>query len=331
MPEAIPTQTPVKDALNDEYLGLPFLKGSGGRLRIGPTPAAAEKDVAASWLGWSGDFGSWSGTTVNTGLNGISRLVVGPHSQNVLGPGQIVGLQPQGSDLNDYPYICLQTGAGPTRLVRTDWRCMALGAGLADARPHQFFLDDAFYGVSVNGIAQLIQDAARRIEQVLNDIAVKVVAQAAQPRGIVELRGPVVAEAPAPAVVSHEALAHQLRTLSGLPASDLAAMLGVTRESFQRWLSGGPIKPTNENHLRYLCGLMLEAKRKLGVEGLASWLRTPVELDKSDRTPLDLLKAGLFGPVHAAIVKLPDPRPIVDSRVVGLHKLIEPEEDWVSS
>jgi transcriptional regulator with XRE-family HTH domain len=128
----------------------------------------------------------------------------------------------------------------------------------------------------------------------------------------------------------HAAAARELRDMTSLSAADLAAIIGVTRESYQRWLGGGSIKPLNESLLYYVRAILRDAVRRLGQARMNEWLRAPVEVSHSSVSPLDMIRAGRVDEVHALVVRLRDPRPIVNDQVVALQRAEDDTEDtWI--
>jgi len=171
---------------------------------------------------------------------------------------------------------------------------------------------------ALNRVVNAVADNLKRIEWLQRE---DVLSSGAAGTAVVAEQVPV--EPP-----SHSVAAKNLRDMTGLSAGELAAMLGVSREAYQRWLGGGAIKGLNEEHLRYLYGLMAEGQRRIGRQGLSAWLRTPVHLaSQVSETPIGLLNKGLFTAVHSLIVELPDPNPVVDGRYVALRKMLKEEED----
>ncbi|MDQ3342977.1 MAG: hypothetical protein M3524_05330 [Actinomycetota bacterium] len=112
----------------------------------------------------------------------------------------------------------------------------------------------------------------------------------------------------------HAVLALRLREMTGLPATRLAAALGVGREQFQRWVAGSPISATRHGQLRYLHWLAADAARRLGTEA-HPWWRTP---GPDGRSPEDLLQARLVEVLHARVADLADDAPVVDGVLVTL-------------
>lgn len=128
---------------------------------------------------------------------------------------------------------------------------------------------------------------------------------------------------------AHAQAAIRLRASTALPAAELAEVLRVSREAFQRWIGGGAIKPANEMQLFYLETVVRDAVRRLGTGPFQAWLRSPLAVaEGSTETPLGLLKAGRFDEFHRMVVQLPDSEPVVDGQVVALrYRSKEPEED----
>lgn len=135
---------------------------------------------------------------------------------------------------------------------------------------------------------------------------------------------------------THSRLARELRALTGLPASALAMAFGVTREQYQRWVSGRPISDVRHGQLIYAHTIAAEVARKLGSDQAPVWWRTQLS---SGETPEQLLRRRNLALVYESVVSLPDPRPVVDDVELGLRPRddgwseeppegIEAQDDW---
>lgn len=135
---------------------------------------------------------------------------------------------------------------------------------------------------------------------------------------------------------AHSRLARELRDLTGLPAASLASAFGVSREQYQRWISGRPISDIRHGQLVYAHTIAVDSVRKLGVDGARVWWRTPAF---GGETPEDFMRRRNLAAVYRLVVELPDPRPLVGSVEPGLRSRdddwdeeapegIEDQEDW---
>jgi len=120
----------------------------------------------------------------------------------------------------------------------------------------------------------------------------------------------------------HSRLAAELRALTGLPAASLAAAFGVSREQYQRWLSGRPISSVRHGQLVYTHSIAAEVVRKLGESNAKIWWRTP---RPSGSTPEQSLRERDLAVVYRAAVDIADPRPVVGKTLLGLRRL---DESW---
>lgn len=125
----------------------------------------------------------------------------------------------------------------------------------------------------------------------------------------------------------HVRIAEEVRELTGLPTSSLAASLGVRREQYQRWLRGWPISAARHGQLIYLHTIANDVARRLGNEAVQIWWRTPIIDD--GRTPEQLLQERRTDLVYQLATKLPDSSPEHDGMLLGLRtrQLIDDDED----
>jgi hypothetical protein len=129
-------------------------------------------------------------------------------------------------------------------------------------------------------------------------------------------------------LLSHAAAARGLREMTGQPDAKLGPALGVSRVSFSRWATGGPISSMHRSRLFYVHTLAKDAIRRLGKDEFQSWLVTPIDVRAGEAAvPLDLLERGWYDDVHRLIVELPDPEPIVDGEHVALRRRILEHDD----
>lgn len=128
---------------------------------------------------------------------------------------------------------------------------------------------------------------------------------------------PEARPSPEPATIepAHTRLARELRELTGLPASALGSALGVTREQYQRWLSGGAISDVRHGQLVYLHTIAADVHRRLGPPATTLWWRTPTP---SGPTPADLVARRQADTVYRLAASISDPAPVVDGVIVGL-------------
>ena len=71
--------------------------------------------------------------------------------------------------------------------------------------------------------------------------------------------------------------ASHLRELSGLDVESLAAIFGVSRVTYHRWLKGFPPKRRHHDAMLMVLPLLEEAAHRLGSPAaVATWLLTPV-------------------------------------------------------
>ena len=110
----------------------------------------------------------------------------------------------------------------------------------------------------------------------------------------------LASDCPAP---RHSELARELRDNSGLSAAVLGDALGVSREQFQRWMSGRPISDPRHGQLAFLHTVARELVRKLGDEGARIWWQTP---GADGVAPKELLQRRLLDRVHMLVVEEAD-------------------------
>lgn len=101
----------------------------------------------------------------------------------------------------------------------------------------------------------------------------------------------------------HAVLAREIRQLTGLPAGLLGEALGVTREQFQRWMSGRSISDTRHGQLVFLHTIARELVRKTAAEDARIWWHTP---GPQGVAPKVLLQQRLLDAIHHLIVELPE-------------------------
>lgn len=130
------------------------------------------------------------------------------------------------------------------------------------------------------------------------------------------LRTPQVrASAPTVAEPHHARLAREVREITRLSTSVLAASMGVTREQYSRWISGRAISPMRHGQLQYLHTIIRDLLRRLGDEQAVVWLQTPLG---DDGSPAAMLARRRLDLVHRAVVALPDSQPVRDDTIVAL-------------
>ena len=99
-----------------------------------------------------------------------------------------------------------------------------------------------------------------------------------------------------------DALARDVRELSGLTTESLGALFPVARESYQRWVSGKSAPA--EHDLRRLLALRhLFAELHGRVANPLHWVLSPK--DRHGQTPYDLLKSGRLTDVWDLVIDLP--------------------------
>lgn len=80
----------------------------------------------------------------------------------------------------------------------------------------------------------------------------------------------------------------RLREISGLKVERLAEILGVSRTTYHKWLSGSPLHDAHREHLFEVLSLVEEATQRLGSPGATNtWLLTPVSPEGNK--PIDYL------------------------------------------
>lgn len=104
-------------------------------------------------------------------------------------------------------------------------------------------------------------------------------------------------------VLDAKELTRRALVLSGLTRDQLAAAMGVRRQSVQNWLgSHGGISPDNQERLRDLVSLFERARRKLGSSRhVSNWLTTPVGENK--QSPLELLTVSGIDAVKGHLLR----------------------------
>lgn len=125
---------------------------------------------------------------------------------------------------------------------------------------------------------------------------------------------------------------------AGLSQTDLAALLGVTRQTLYLWRGGGHITTANMRRVLLTRDILEKAATRLTTRaGLSGWLHTP--RGASSTTPADYLKRGDFDRARLLAVSSPSShvRPPLwtrdaipnEHRVGEEHRqLPEPPESW---
>ncbi len=82
--------------------------------------------------------------------------------------------------------------------------------------------------------------------------------------------------------------AKRLREISGLKVERLAEIFGVSRTTYNNWMSGSSLHDTHREHLLEVLSLVEEAAQRFGSPGaLNTWLLTPVSPE--GKKPIDYL------------------------------------------
>jgi hypothetical protein len=113
------------------------------------------------------------------------------------------------------------------------------------------------------------------------------------PRSEMETMGVTPVEGqrdPAPPVSESAAAAREIRALSGLTAEQLGDLFPVSRESFQRWLTGTPPNQVNLARLMALRHFLRALSDR--VDDPRAWLYAPLGVGPDAITPYDLLRRG---------------------------------------
>ncbi|MBI4493095.1 MAG: hypothetical protein HY690_09935 [Chloroflexi bacterium] len=98
--------------------------------------------------------------------------------------------------------------------------------------------------------------------------------------------------------------AERLRELSGLGASRLAAIFGVSRVTYQNWVAGTTPQDGRREHLLEALALVEEAAHRLSdPRATGDWLLTPVS--PMGRKPIDLLAAREYETSRGFVLRLP--------------------------
>lgn len=118
----------------------------------------------------------------------------------------------------------------------------------------------------------------------------------------------------------HSIRARELREMTGIRASTLAAGFGVSREQYQRWISGKSISATRNGQLVFWHGLANEIQRKLGLAAARIWWKTPCE---ATRTPEQMFLHGDGRELYDQIVRIPEPDDSPGSEIRAL-----PAREW---
>lgn len=134
------------------------------------------------------------------------------------------------------------------------------------------------------------------------------------PRSIPEDTQETATEAP------HSRLAKDLREMTGLSASVLGGVFGVSREQYSRWISGNPISDTRHGQLVFLHTVVRELARRLGSSRARVWLHQPIG---GASTPLELLQRRQFDRFYRLVSELPDDTPIVAGKIASLPAPVE--------
>jgi transcriptional regulator with XRE-family HTH domain len=102
---------------------------------------------------------------------------------------------------------------------------------------------------------------------------------------------------------SHSA-ARRLRDLSGLDAARLASVFGVSRATYQHWISGAIPRGDRLDHVLQVLSLVEDAIQQLNQQAnIAEWLRSP--LSPTGRTPLDLLGERKYEAFRGYLLRSP--------------------------
>ena len=99
-------------------------------------------------------------------------------------------------------------------------------------------------------------------------------------------------------------VAREVRDLSGISAASLGDLFPVSRETFQRWISGGII-PSQGNLERLLALRHYFREVRNRVQTPKTWLLAPLETVSSGVSPFDLLAVGDLAAAWEALSSLP--------------------------
>jgi transcriptional regulator with XRE-family HTH domain len=97
----------------------------------------------------------------------------------------------------------------------------------------------------------------------------------------------------------HAEIARELRDMSGLSAALLGDGFGVSREQYQRWMSGSPISDIRYGQVMFLHTIARELLRKVGEEGGRLWWQTP---GPDGVLPKSLVQQRLLDRVHRLVM-----------------------------
>jgi transcriptional regulator with XRE-family HTH domain len=123
---------------------------------------------------------------------------------------------------------------------------------------------------------------------------------------------------------SHARLARDLREMTGLSASALGGIFGISREQYSRWVSGNPISDVRHGQLIFLHTVVRELVRRLEVPRARAWLHQPID---GTATPLDMLQHRQFDKFYRQVSELPDNEPIVAGKIASLPPPAEMDND----
>ncbi len=97
--------------------------------------------------------------------------------------------------------------------------------------------------------------------------------------------------------------AQRLRALSGLDATLLGGVFGVSRITFQQWIAGKTPRPDRLEHLHNVLGLTEELSDRLGgSQTVRTWLLEPIAPGAS--RPIDLLQQQRYRAFRGAILRV---------------------------
>lgn len=114
---------------------------------------------------------------------------------------------------------------------------------------------------------------------------------------------------------SHSRLAKELREMTGLGASTLGGIFGVSREQYSRWAGGNSISDIRHGQLIFLHTVIRDLVRRLGGPHARAWLHQPID---GATTPLEILQHRQFDRFYRQVSSLPDDEPIVAGKIVSL-------------
>lgn len=101
--------------------------------------------------------------------------------------------------------------------------------------------------------------------------------------------------------------AERLREKSGLDASRLAAVFGVSRVAYQNWIAGVAPHGARREHLLEVLAFVEEAERRFaGAREVGDWLLTPTEAN--GRRPIDLLATREYDTFRGFLLRVPTGR-----------------------